>query len=490
MPLPGVRSWIADGQLRVPPTVSGPRLILVGTTTNTALPLFEPIGIADHDAGVAACRHLSGDASELSLALDEALLAGAQNIQVMVIANESGEADAYTANNRWDAMRTAYEALRSHPVDFIHPVGAYLDDSGLSSTGEAGESRSNFGKQLADFCYLATKEGNACFGIIGLMPITRVARLETWDGAPTDLSGEFFTTPARADVTEWMYHLTGSAMGDDHSAEELVSEGYLAGSTESAQGVLSASYDFWARGTDGGIATDQFGGRVDGGSYFAAVAGLARIGGAETKQLAAKYGATDKTTRNTTGAAGFAAQLTTLDPHVGSTNKQVQGLVPSRQFNRAQLSHIVGAETGTERARLITLYGGTPGRYITFHRNTRGYVVAQGDTGAYNASDFTRSDYVFITTRLIVNAILDNLARATEPYLGEANNEVNRSAMDEAVDSTLNAMKKAGALRGYVSQIRSTPYEQVLGRVSVYLKLIPAFELREIRVYISLAAGV
>ena len=67
---------------------------------------------------------------------------------------------------------------------------------------------------------------------------------------------------------------------------------------------------------------------------------------------------------------------------------------------------------------------------------------------------------------------------------------MNRSALDEAVDATLNAMKKAGALRGYVSQIRSTPYEQVLGRVNVYLKLIPAFELREVRVYISLAASI
>jgi hypothetical protein len=408
----------------------------------------------------------------------------------MVIENTSGELDAYTANERWDALRPAYTALRAHPVDFIHPVGTYLDDGGLSSTGEAGESRTNFGKQLADFCYLATNEGNPCFGVIGLQPITRIARNETWSGAPSDLSGEFFETPTRDHVTEWMYHLTGSASGDDHSSEELTTEGFLAGSLETSPGVLSSSYDFWARDEGGTIATDQFGQNVDGGAYFAPVAGLCRVGGAETLQLAAKYGATDKTTRNSNGAAAFAAQLTRLDPHVGSTNKPVQGLSPARQFNRAQIAHITGAETGTERARLVTLYGGTPGRYVTFHNNFRGYVTVKGDTGAYNASDFTRSDYIFITTRLIVHSILDQVARATEPYIGEANNEVNRNAMDEAVDSTLNAMKKAGALRGYVSQIRSTPYEQVLGRVSVYLKLVPAFEIREIRVYIALSASV
>ena len=489
MPLPGVSSWIADGQLRIPPTVSGPKIIVVGTTTNTAIPKLEPIGIADHDSGVATCRHLNGDASELSLALDEVLLAGAQNVEIMVIEHTSGELDAYTANSRWDANRAAYEALRSHPVDFIHPVGAYLDDDGLSSTGEAGETRTNFGRQLADFCYLATKEGNPCFGVIGLQPITRVARLEAWSGAPADLSGEFFATPSRDDVTEWMYHLTGSASGIDHSSEELTTRGWLAGSTETAPGELDTSYDFWARDSSGVIAVDQFGGNVDGGAYLAAVAGLTRVGGSETRKLVTKYEATDKTTRNSNGAAAFAGQLTRLDPHVGSTNKPVQGLSPARQFNRAQVGHITGAETETERTRLISLYGGTPGRYITFHRNRRGYVVVQGNTAAYNASDFTRSDYVFITTRLIVHSILDQVAKATEPYIGEANNEVNRSAMDEAVDATLNAMKKAGALRGYVSQIRSTPYEQVLGRVNVYLKLIPAFEIREIRVYIALAAN-
>ena len=490
MPLPGVRSWIADGQLRIPPTVSGPKLILLGTTTNTGLPLLEPIAITDHDSGVAACRHLNGDPSELSLALDEALLAGAQNVEVIVIANSSGELDAYTANSRWDNLYDAYEALRSHPADFIHPVGTYLDDSGLSSTGEHGETRTNFGRQLADFCHLATSEGNPCFGVIGLQPITRVGRLETWTDGETTLSGEFFGSPTRAHVAEWMYHLTGSASGDDHSTEELTTSGYLAGSTESALGVLSASYDFWARNSSAAIVTDQFGGNVDGGSFFAPVAGMCRIGGAETRQLVSTYNATDKTTRNTNGAAGFAASLTRRDPHVGSTNKPVQGLSPSRQFNRSQLSHIIGAETSTERTRLISLYGGTPGRYITFHTNRRGYVVAQGDTGAYNASDFIRSDFVFITTRLIVNAILDLVGRAAEPYIGEANNEVNRSALDEAVDAVLNSMKKSGALRGYVSSIRSTPYEQVLGRVNIYLKLIPAFEIREIRVYISLAASV
>lgn len=490
MALPGVRSWIADGQLRIPPTKSGPKLIILGTTTNTGLPKLEPIAIADHDSGVAACRHLNGDPSELSVALDEALLAGAQNIEVVVIEHTSGELDAYTANNRWDDLRPAYDALRAHPVDFVHPVGAYLDDGGLSSTGEVGETRTNFGRQLADWCYLATSEGNPCFGVIGLQPITRVARLESWTSGPADLSGEFFDTPTRDHVTEWMYHLTGSDNGDDHSAEELTTSGYLAGSSEESAGVVSTTYDFWARDTSGSIATDQFGGYVDGGSLFAPVAGLCRIGGSETKKLAAKYGATDKTTRNTNGAAAFAAKLTQLDPHVGSTNKVVQGLSPARQFNRAQIAHITGSETGTERTRLTTLYGGTPGRYVMFYNNRRGYVVVKGDTGAYNASDFTRSDYVFITTRLIVHSILDQVGRAAEPYIGEANNEVNRSALDEAVDAVLNAMKKAGALRGYISQVRSTPYEQVLGRVNIYLKLVPAFEIREIRVYISLAASV
>jgi hypothetical protein len=61
--------------------------------------------------------------------------------------------------------------------------------------------------------------------------------------------------------------------------------------------------------------------------------------------------------------------------------------------------------------------------------------------------------------------------------------------MEEAVDATLNKMKKTGAIRGYVSQVRSTPAERVLGRANVYLKVIPAFELREIRLYFTLSAS-
>jgi hypothetical protein len=402
------------------------------------------------------------------MALEAALLAGAQNVEIMKIANDSGELDAYTANSRWDALADAYEVLRAHPSDIIHPVGAYIDDSTpLSGTDPDGNSRTNFGKQLADACYLMTKEGNTAIGVIGTMSINRAARKETWSGAPNDLSGEYFSTPTRAHVTEWVYHLTGDTGGDDHSSEELTSEGYLAGSVETEPGTLSGSYDFWAR-SSGSIATDQYGGNVDGGMFLSVVAGLVKIAGAQTQALAAMYGS-QSIYRIDNGAASYAGFLTTLDPQIGSTNKVVPGLVPVREFNRAQAQSVLDA------------------RFVTFLTRPRGYVTLRGITGAYNASDYTRSDFVMCTTTRITLACQDIVTRSAEPYIGEPMNVPNMNAMEAAIESGLRAFMKEGALRRFNFRVEATPDMMVLGEAAVILTIVPAFELTNVTVQIALA---
>ena len=467
--LPGFDAYIADGQLRIPPAISGPKVIILGTCTNTAVPLLQPVKITDAYIGIAAVKHSSGEPSELSMALEAVLLAGAQNVEVMKIANDSGELDAYTANSRWDALADAYEALRAHPSDIVHPVGAYIDDSTpLSGTDPDGNSRTNFGKQLADALYLMTKEGNTSIGVIGTMSINRAARKESWSGAPSGLSGEYFSTPTRTHVTEWVYHLTGSTGGDDHSAEELTSEGYLAGSTETAPGTLSGSYDFWARGASGSVAVDQYGGNVDGGMFLSVVAGLVKIGGAQTQALANMY-ASQSIYRIDNGAASYAGFLTTLDPQIGATNKTVPGLVPVREFNRTQAQSVLDK------------------RFVTFLTRPRGYVVLKGITGAYNASNYTRSDFVMTTTTRITLACQDLVTQSAEPYIGEPMNMPNMNAMEASIDSGLRGFMKEGALRRYDFHIVATPDMMILGEAAVILTIVPAFELTNVTIQIALA---
>ena len=466
--LPGFTAYIADGQLRIPPNVSGPKLLIVGTTTNTAVPLLEPVRIADGYLGVAALRHADGSSSELSIALEEVLLAGAQNVEILCMEYASGELDAYTANERWDSLVSAYEVLRAHPVDFVHPIGAYIDESSLSATDPDGNARDNFGKQLGDALYLMTKEGNTAYGVIGTMSINRVARKETWTSAPANMSGEYFATPIRDHVTEWVYHLTGSASGDDHSTEDLTTEGFLAGSIETAPGSLSGSYDFWARSSTGSVETDQFGGSVDGAMFYSVVAGLCRISGVETTNLASQYGSQD-VYRNTNGAASFAGFLTTLDPQIGATNKVAPGLEPIRHFNLTQVQSVLDA------------------RFVTFFNRPRGYVVLKGITGAHNASDYTRSDFVMTSTTRITLAVQDIVVRTCEPYIGEPANVPNQNAMEAAIESSLRAFQKEGALRRFNFHVEATPDMMVLGEAAVILTIVPAFELTNITVQIALA---
>ena len=466
--LPGFTAYLADGQLRIPPSVSGPKLMILGTTTNTAVPLLEPVRIADGYIGVAALRHPDGNSSELSMALEEALLAGAQNVEIMCTSRSSGELDAFTVANRWDALAEAYKVLRSHPSDIIFLAGTHIDATGLTGTDPDGQTRDNFGKQFGDALYQMVSEGNTAYGVIGAQSINKTARLESWTDAPTDMSGEYFATPTRTQVTEWVYHLTGSASGDDHSAEDLTSGGWLAGSIETGPGSLSSSYDFWARNSAGSIVTDQFGGNVDGGMFYSVVAGLCKIAGTETRTLATQYGS-QGIYRNTNGAASFAGFLTTLDPQIGATNKIVPGPAPIRHFNLTQVQSILDA------------------RFVTYFQRPRGYVLLKGITGAYNASDYTRSDYVMTTTTRITLATQDIVTRSCEPYIGEPMNVPNMNAMEAAIESGLRGFQKEGALRRFNFHVVATPDMMVLGEAAVIITIVPAFELVQVTVQIALA---
>lgn len=468
--IPGVGSQIADGQLRITQTVSGPKLTILGTTTNASIPVLEPIGVRDIQLGVAALEHSAGNPSELSIAVEEAITAGAQNIEVINISASSGEAAAFTANARWDGLLGAYAILRAHDVSVVHPVGAYLDETGLTGTDSGGATRDNFGKQLADFCHRATTvDANSAVGVIGVKSILKVANDESWTGAPTTVSGELFESVTTAQVTEWLLHLQGSALGEDHSAEELVTGGYTAGSTEATPGVISSSYDFWARGEDETIATDQFGTKVDGGGYIAVVAGLCKAAGGALNKLKVKYGNSSAATYNTNGAAHYAGFLTVRDAHVGTTNKIVPGLLPAREFTRAQATIVLDQ------------------RMVTFMTRPRGYVVLSGITAAYNASDFTRSDFVNQTTRDIVNAAVDGVRLAVDPFIGEALNAVNQNAMESSIDVALRKLLSRGALRRYAFELESTPDMQILGQMNVKLVLVPAFELKSVTIFVALS---
>jgi len=148
MALPGIAAVIADGRLRISPELSGNKVTILGTSTATGLTLLEPYSVTNGKLAIAALEHVSGDPSELSLAVEECLMSGCQNLEVVQIARTSGELAAFTANSRWDALLGAYSALRAHEVEIVHPAATYIDETGLTGTDADSGTRDNFAKQL------------------------------------------------------------------------------------------------------------------------------------------------------------------------------------------------------------------------------------------------------------------------------------------------------------------------------------------------------
>lgn len=469
---PGTNVSIQDGQLRVQRPEPGTKLTILGTTTSQAIALNDPLYVDSVPRYLRALRHPDGTPSELSIALAEAVRSGARNIEVVKIHHSSGEIPGVlTDNDRFDALETTYSDLRQHNVDFLVPVNAHVDATGLSGTSPDGWSRNRgFRRQLGDFCYLSTKEWNACFGVIGVRPLTQVALDEAWTGAPTNRAEVLFNDPTLAQLKEWVYHLEG-ANGSmvNHSAEGLLT-GHVHGSVEEAYGQVSALYDGWAYEDDGTPAVDRNNVAVDGASYIAITAMTARQSHDEVQPLANANNVPTQVDMNvlSAGAVGYGALLTQLDAHEATTNKRIPGYSPGRRMNLT---------LGETLMRL---------RYTTLVNRSGSYVVLKDVTAGYNASKYTRTDFNLVSTRRIMHAMVKIVRERGFRYIGGPIDSARMVAMEGDIASALDAMKPSGAVRSYDIFVNSSPDEQVLGEVNVEISAVIGFELTRINAFLQL----
>lgn len=470
--LPGVSVDIADGQLSVRRPAPGPKVTILATTTSDALDLYEPVLVENVPLATRAARHTDGSPSEMSLALAEAVRVGATSIELVKIGTVSGELDtAFTPNDRFDGLERALENLKLLDVDVVVPVNAFLDTTGLSGSSPDGQTRSmGFARQLSDFCFQATKEWNSCIGVIGVRPLNKVARDETWAGAPSDWAGEMFDDPPIAHLREWVYHLRGEAGSlEDHTADNLF-EGFLAGSTEQAAGQISSSYDGWAHDEEGNLAKDRNQKNVDGYAYLSITAMLARISTDETQNLANTLDVPTQRDQHVLcgGAVAYAGFLTTLDPHDASTNKSITGVIPSRKFSASLAERLV-------QARMVTMVD-----------RSGKFVVSKDVTGGYNGSLYTRTDFNLLSTMRIMHAMVDIVRDRAFRYLGKPITSVNMAAMETDIRSGLEAMKPSGALQSYDLFTTASADAQVLGEVNVELSAVIGYELTKVNAFTAL----
>lgn len=467
--LPGVNVDVADGRLTVQPPTPGTKLTILGTTTSTALAINDPVRVTSVPLAMRALRHTDGSPSELSIALAEAVAAGASNIEVVKIATESGSTGTYAANDRWDDLEVTLDLLKLHPLDVVVLPGAHADEDTLTGTSASGASRTvGFRRMLGDFCFQATTEFNSCIGVLGVKPLMLTASDEAWTGAP-DSTGVWFDDPSLAFVREWEKHLlaeTGTL--EDHSAEtELV--GHLNGSVETSPGVVSASYDGWARDSSGAVATDANGVNVDGGGYISIAAILARAVNDESQNLANKFNVPSNTSYQALsgGAVGYAALITTLQPHEATTNKGIQGYATSRAIPSSVGQSLLQA------------------RMVSMVNKSGGFAVQSGVTAAYNGGPYTRSDYHRLSTVRITHAAIDVVRDKAERFIGLPIVPENVAALDQEIRAGLRKMQKPGAIQTFSMSLTSTGTEQVLGELTVNLALQIGHELVKVNAYLQ-----
>ena len=504
--LPTVNVTINDFGLRISqiPT-PGPKVTIIGGAqlAGGTIPMNEPLTIDNLGTAMRALRNSGGSPSELTLAIEEAVGAGATNVEVVVTDTSvatpfTGSAPIAHYSGLYAKLATTYDTLIHHDVDIVYLAGAYADGAATGTNGSTATSAlgvdESFAAQLAEFCYRQTKESNSAFGVIGCTPLPTVAKDLDWQEASvatvsayTGVNGAWFMTPSLALVAEYTNYLVhdsgdntiyGGATNSSYVGAPFLNDAwndYLFGSVKGTDPLLPHSaYSNLMQPSDlGGSvgALDADGNKVDGGAYISVVAGLAKSFGSEASKMAATHAASAVNFVNSNGAAAFAGALSQMAPHIGMTNKPLNPLSQSRALGATQAKKLLNH------------------RIITLLQKPGGYVVTSGITGAFNAGVNSRSDFVRITTTRTTQAMAEVVRLAGEAFIGKPISGPFLAALDSSIDTSLQRAIASGAVRSYDFSISSTPDQQVLGEVTINLSMVPAFELVTINTTISLAKG-
>lgn len=502
--LPTVNVTINDFGLRIAPPNPGPKLTILGGFKDTGglIPVNEPLLIDNISVAMRNLRNDDGSPSELTLAIEEALGAGATNIEVVVTDTSvatpfSGSVSGAYATDLYSTLAATYSKLQHHEVDIVYVAGAYADGCFTGSNDATGGdllgTTTSFVAQLGEFCYQLTKESNSAFGVIGTTPLGHVAKQLQWqDAGATAISvfdtttGAWFMTPSLTLVDEYIKYLTQetgnlavySGVAESYRGAPFSSSAwndYLLGSVVNGTDAAAPHASYIARmrplNTDSTVATDNDGNPVDGGAYVSVVGGLSRAFGTEAKKFAVAKGAGTVSYVNSNGAAAYAGMLTAVQPYIGVTNRSLPPLGQARTISGAQ-------------ARTLLQH-----RIVALLQKAAGYVITSGITGAFNAGVNSRSDYTRVTTIRTTQAMGEIVRDAGEAFIGKPISGPFLAALESAIDTNLQRALKRGAIRSYDFAVSSTPDQQVLGEVTIDLSMVPAFELVTINTTISLAKG-
>jgi len=315
-------------------------------------------------------------------------------------------------------------------------------------------NEANFAYQLADFCYRQSENHDMMHGAVGVKP-------------PVSWSGK--------DVNAWIGKEPVSS--EDSAGNEVIST--------NGTGLLGLK---WVAGRKANAGTGLPGhaiNSVDGlkfGGFIATDSGYP--GGNQLKDRNDHLIDIGKYLSLVAGQVVMSNSASAL-PYVSAGVAPYVGLVSSLAENSAPTNKVqpgirLPFRIATSKVDTLAGYG-----YVMFHsKPNKGIVVADAPTAARPDSDYKR-----LSTVRIVKAVIDGIRAAGEPFLGEAITGPRLAALETNVDQSLLKAQKGEYLQRYDFVVISTPTMQVQGKANIELVCVPAFELRQISVYVALAAS-
>lgn len=323
----------------------------------------------------------------------------------------------------YEQLYKIYELIGDYQVDSIVLTGVYGDDK-VYPIGEGFFT--TFGEQFANYCADINERNYEVFGTVGMRPSVNA----TASGVSTRVK-ELINYEGLQNLKESNHYFRYNVVYSD----------------------TEQTFDFQ------GVIDSETGQQKTVGQFINVVAMP------ELFFVDAVIG-----TYSGSGAAAYAGLVSSLNPESAPTNKIIPNAIGMRySLSPSQLNDLTGF------------------RYVTFRQRHGGaIVVTDACTAASPLLDGSKSDYSRLSTLRITFAAVNVVRSAAEPFIGEPNETPQHNALNTAIRSGLDSMKKAGALNDYRFSITADIRQKILGEGSIDLEIIPALELRRIRVSVAL----
>jgi hypothetical protein len=162
------------------------------------------------------------------------------------------------------------------------------------------------------------------------------------------------------------------------------------------------------------------------------------------------------------GAPGYAGMISVLPLDQSSTAQPINIPQPMFELTNYQLEKL------------------TQNGFVTFKQSyTRGFVISDGITMAPVTSPFRR-----LSVSRITGAVEEIIRSAVEPFIGKQNHLANRNSMQTAIKSGLDKIK-GKLIEAYDFKMSVDTAMTKLGIIEIDYRIVPIYEIREVRNRIS-----